>query len=50
MKLNSMLSLESVIVVVLRTEGAYHSLFINIYTFIGVPLLTFSCVKNSSIS
>ena len=43
-------SLELAMVVILYTERAWHFLFINIYTFIDISLLTFSCIKSNNIS
>ena len=45
-----MLSLELAIIIILYTVSIWDSLFFGIYTFVGVPLLTFSYMESSSVS
>ena len=41
-------SLEPAMVTIPYIKGVVYSWFINTYTFIDIPLLTFLCVENSS--
>ena len=49
-KLNFILFVELAIIITLCTVSALNFLFFNIYTFVGVPLLTFAYIESSSVS